>query len=751
MSSTQVRNLSLCVPLKSHRKLMPSILMTFDYYSQIEAILKVYKQLFRIPNLASARIVTTAKNGVTVQSFWSQKNLERQAKQTFLQEFTYTTDLHPMLETFPIDVSSELLRAYSEDENVRAVLRNVNVDGKSKQFIEIWDKNYLSKSYDLSAYDVHGDVYTEPTFSAFQLSPDRTRLLYVAEKKLPKSESFYKQKPAPKAKSDKTNEEEVSKGTEYIFKPDWGEQLVGKHQSVVVILNLEDDTINPVTTIPEEYFPAQVLWAPDGKDVIGVAYKPNKRYLGLYACSNRESYIFQLKEGQFQKLSGENLNCSSPRLSPDKKHLIWVERKISPAHRNVHRLMHLKLDRSGQPNIAVDGPAKYNVIQNDKKFYGLYDELPQRCWSSDSKYVFFSTTQRSTIKSYILNLESKALHEIDSADGSSLIILDVHEDYIASAKCSVIEPSQLLFGKFDAASSNIENIRWVHCSKVDNPLKAENLMYEVTELEHNTNEPVRDFNFIYCGKKGGPDKSVPLLVVTHGGPHASYCNQFIRRYSVFNLLGFGVLQINYRGSTGLGGDNVDYLLGKVGTVDVIDCVTAIDTALNKYPWLNPEKMSFFGGSHAGFLGAHLSGQYPDKFKAVMLLNPVIDMSSMFATTDIPDWCLAESGYPSIEKIPETYDRKDYGQILQKMLDHSPIVYVDKVKTPTLIALGSKDLRVPFSQGKMWYNRLNANNVKTKLFVYEDNHSLYKDEVAFDQDINNVLWMIEHNDIPSLPC
>ena len=56
---------------------------------------------------------------------------------------------------------------------------------------------------------------------------------------------------------------------------------------------------------------------------------------------------------------------------------------------------------------------------------------------------------------------------------------------------------------------------------------------------------------------------------------------------------------------------------------------------------------------------------------------------------------------------------NYPELIKKMLNHSPILYADKVKAPTLVALGSKDLRVPSSQGKLWYYRLCANNVKTK--------------------------------------
>lgn len=104
-----------------------------------------------------------------------------------------------------------------------------------------------------------------------------------------------------------------------------------------------------------------------------------------------------------------------------------------------------------------------------------------------------------------------------------------------------------------------------------------------------------------------------------------------------NVLGYAILLVNYRGSLGSGNKSVEFLPGKVGITDVADCIQATDTALSTFNWLNPNSIVLTGGSHGGFLVAHLSGQYPDKFKAVSTRNPVIDVASMSIMSDIPDW------------------------------------------------------------------------------------------------------------------
>ncbi|KAG5334733.1 ACPH enzyme, partial [Acromyrmex charruanus] len=723
---------------------------------QIKELTNLYKSLAAHPSLSSAQILGTPSGRLSIQGSWTQRNLERKTDQRFLQNYDLNSDLTPISTGFPIDITTELMSTLTKNEERRAVLRQATIDNSTKQFLEIWDKQHFVKNYDLSALDVHGDVYTDTEFRSFEWSPDNTKVLYIAEKKLPKSEPFYKQKSLDKKDKEKKEDDEVMVGNEYIYKPHWGEQLVGKHQSVVAVLDTTLDTITILSGIPDELSPGQMIWTKD-QDVIGIAWKHEPLHLALTACTNRYSWVFLLKNGEYRKLSDEGCAVHSPRISPDGNYLVWLQREAGVVpHHNAQKLMLRDLRVEEDNNIEiVEAVRMSKTINSNKQFYGIYGRLPRRCWSDDSQYLFFSTAQKNNLVSYIVNIKTKDVIEIKN-DKSSLSILDVKGDVIAFLSTSLTQPSSLIVGRFKsevASSGDISRIA------ITTPMKIhgfEEIIYEQNEYSYDNDDSIKQFNYIYFGPKSGKDQSVPFVVIPHGGPHSNFVNVFSLECSFLALAGFAIVQVNYRGSTGMGSATVEYLPGKVGNVDVKDCITATKEAIKRYPWLDSKRICLCGGSHGGFLVAHLSGQAPDLFKAVIAKNPVIDISIMFGVSDIPDcrnaltkeeiiaylhnMCIMEAGLLCNIVTGPWPDNID---IFMKMKKCSPIMYVDKVKAPTLVCIGTKDLRVPSSQGTMWYNRLKSNNVKTKMLVYDDNHQLSTGSAEIDHIINDCLWLLEH--------
>eukprot|EP00042_Codosiga_hollandica_P047829 m.524910 g.524910 ORF g.524910 m.524910 type:complete len:161 (+) comp57534_c1_seq6:438-920(+) len=122
---------------------------------------------------------------------------------------------------------------------------------------------------------------------------------------------------------------------------------------------------------------------------------------------------------------------------------------------------------------------------------------------------------------------------------------------------------------------------------------------------------------------------LPVIAFPHGGPHSAFAVEYLLSVATFARFGFAVVLINFRGSIGFGQGSIHSLPGKVGELDVADVNTAIDLALTANPTeFDPAKVVVFGGSHGGLLGAHLTGQHPDRYKVAVLRNPVVDIVTM---------------------------------------------------------------------------------------------------------------------------
>jgi acylaminoacyl-peptidase len=185
----------------------------------------------------------------------------------------------------------------------------------------------------------------------------------------------------------------------------------------------------------------------------------------------------------------------------------------------------------------------------------------------------------------------------------------------------------------------------------------------------------------------------------------------LANYSFFcQTQGYAVLLVNFRGSTGFGEKSLYSLLGKVGEQDVQEVHNATVQMIEKHSeFLDKELVFLFGGSHGGFLVTHLSGQYPDFYRAVSTRNPVIDIATMFPITDIADWTIVESNLGDGSELEKLLEPKTFS----KMWELSPIRYVKQVKAPTLLLVGKIDRRVPPTQSIEYYRALQLQGIKTR--------------------------------------
>ncbi|RLU26568.1 hypothetical protein DMN91_000364 [Ooceraea biroi] len=297
-----------------------------------------------------------------------------------------------------------------------------------------------------------------------------------------------------------------------------------------------DDSITILSGIPDELSPGQVLWT-KGQDVIGVAWRHEPRHLGLVACTNRHSWIFLWKNGEYRKLSPDGHAVHSPRLSPDGSYLVWLQREAGVVpHHNAHALVMRDL-RLAEDHIheIVEVVRTSKEINNGRQFYGIYGRLPNRCWTEDSQYLIFSTPQKMNIVSYIVNLKTKAITEINN-DRTSLMVGDVKDNIILFLHTSVNRPTGLIVGRFGSKAVEDGNVYLTSLTPLEFQV-FKDIKLEPSDYSYDNDEEINQFNYIYVGPDSGEDKSVPMILIPHGGPHSNFANTFSLDSMFFALAG----------------------------------------------------------------------------------------------------------------------------------------------------------------------------------------------------------------------
>ncbi|MEO0451858.1 MAG: S9 family peptidase [Pseudomonadota bacterium] len=220
------------------------------------------------------------------------------------------------------------------------------------------------------------------------------------------------------------------------------------------------------------------------------------------------------------------------------------------------------------------------------------------------------------------------------------------------------------------------------------------------ESEAETGETARVQGWIVKPPMFDETKDYPLLLSIHGGPHAMYNTDFNFTFQEFAARGYVVLYMNPRGSTGYGSDFVNAIRHRYpGPVDYADLMNSVDEVISR-GYIDDDRMFVTGCSGGGVLTTWVIGN-TDRFAAAAALCPVTNWIGMSGTTDVVGWLY--NFFPA----PFWKDPKPW-------LDHSPLMTVGNVTTPTLLMTGTKDIRTPLAEAEVYYSALKMRGVDTML-------------------------------------
>jgi len=226
-----------------------------------------------------------------------------------------------------------------------------------------------------------------------------------------------------------------------------------------------------------------------------------------------------------------------------------------------------------------------------------------------------------------------------------------------------------------------------------------------------------------------PSKKYPLMVVIHGGPTGidvpSVGADRIYPTEQFLAKGAIVLRPNYRGSAGYGGKFRALNVRNLGVGDYADVISGVDALIAK-GFVDKTRVAAMGWSQGGYISAFITTS-SDRFKAVSVGAGISDWMTYYANTDITPFT------PQYLKATPWDDPAVYRKT-------SPISYVAKAKTPTLIQHGSNDRRVPIANAYELRQALEDKGVPVKMVVYEGfGHGINKPRQARAVMEENAAW------------
>lgn len=446
-------------------------------------------------------------------------------------------------------------------------------------------------------------------------------------------------------------------------------------------------------------------WSPDGKQIAVERLTGT----GLDDLYYSDLYLITVNDGSMSKLVVRPGVETAPRFSPDGKSIAFLSTGGVFDWLREHELHVMSLD-----------DRKPRLVSRD------YNRTPDSfTWSADSRTFWFEGPWNLTTQLFRVSADGSDFRNVSHADGMVTDInVDVQRSRVAFVYQTLTCPPEIHISSLttfapkqltrhneayrDRLIGETRVIRW------KNPKDG-------VEIEGLLTLPI--------GYERG--KRYPLLVFVHGGPASRFDQAFLGYLGhvypthVFAARGFAVLRPNPRGTGGYGESFRQANRGDWGGMDWIDINAGIDAVIAAGV-ADPDRLGLMGWSYGGFMAAWAIG-HSDRFEAISVGAPVVDLLSFHGTSDIRDFIpsyfppsggqVPAPAPPGATDLPTAESMRLVPLTLDVLREHSPLWHLKKTRARVFIQHGEADDRVPLSQGTMLYRVLDELGVDVTMVTY----------------------------------
>ncbi len=412
---------------------------------------------------------------------------------------------------------------------------------------------------------------------------------------------------------------------------------------------------------------AHPVVSPDGRWVAFTADRnvdrERRRPFGSELC------VMSTRGGHVERLTPDVMSAGRPCWSPDGSALAVTLTDMSQRHQAyLERVERYSGVRTRLTDDSVNPQTGFFPIAGP----------PTMVWHDEA--ISFAADARGRSGVYRVAADGSSPVEVVRAEAELINGFDVTSD---GSRCAIVSTRPEAPGEIVSLRDGVATTLTSSASEFVES-------HEIGEVEHFTVE--RDGWEIPCGLMFppgfDPEGRYPLVIEIHGGPNGFFGEGFNPLHQVIAGAGYLVLFVNPRGSSTYGGEFTDAVTADWGGEDSLDLLRALDVACER-PYVDEHRLGVHGYSYGGYMTTWLIG-HVDRFKAAIAGAPVVNLWSMWGTSDIgPSW----GGYQWGGLPDENFEW---------YRERSPISYVDNVNCPVLIMHGDADWRVPIAQGEEYF-------------------------------------------------
>ncbi|HVH51884.1 MAG TPA: S9 family peptidase [Gaiellaceae bacterium] len=411
-------------------------------------------------------------------------------------------------------------------------------------------------------------------------------------------------------------------------------------------------------------------WTPDGKQIVFAGLRGERWDTELIG----RLYVVDADGGKIEQLTGDEGSYGHPTFAPDGRlaYEFSVEDGTWPHHTQIGVMKKL------------GGKGTLLTTSLDRQC-GTYPPIGGPYW--DGNRVVFAVEDGGNVHLYAAAADGSSAPEL--LVGGELVIGGFHiaDGSVAYAASTHTTLRELYTGPKNKKLTN-----------VGKSFRKGRKLLDAERFTAKSKDGTEVDAWIIRPPGFDAKKKYPVILTIHGGPFTQYGTGFFDEFQVMAGGGYVVLFSNPRGGSGYSEAWGRAIRGPVGdagpgwgTVDYEDCMAVVDTALEKFDFLDEKRMGVIGGSYGGFMTSWIIG-HTNRFKAAVSERAVNNLVSMFGSSDL-FWVFEKQfGGPLWENV-DAY------------LERSPSTYAKNIETPVLILHSENDLRCNIEQGEHLFTLL----------------------------------------------